>query len=44
MTNIVEQELLGQSQLDQGFLQQTLDRIVERNVDFADLYFSIEST
>lgn len=39
MTNIVEQELLGQSQLDQGFLQQTLDRIVERNVDFADLYF-----
>lgn len=39
MTNIVEQELLVQSQLDQGFLQQTLNRIVDRNVDFADLYF-----
>lgn len=39
MNHNVEQELLGQSQLDQGFLSDTLSRIVERNVDFADLYF-----
>ncbi len=37
--NNVEQELLGDSQLDQGVLTETLTRIHQRNVDLADLYF-----
>ena len=37
--NNVEQELLGDSQLDQGVLTENLTRIHQRNVDLADLYF-----
>ena len=37
--NEVELELLEQSQLDQSSLQQTLNTIYQRKIDFADLYF-----
>ncbi|NQZ81779.1 MAG: metalloprotease TldD [Colwellia sp.] len=41
--NNVEHELLADSQLDEAFLNQTLDSIVQREVDFADLYFQSSS-
>lgn len=37
--NIVEQELLADSQLDRTALSDTLSRICQHNVDLADLYF-----
>lgn len=37
--NNVEQELLGESQLDKTALTDTLERIYQHNIDFADLYF-----
>lgn len=37
--NNVERELLADSQLDKGFLNDTLNTINQRNVDLADLYF-----
>ena len=37
--NNVERELLADSQLDQNFLNETLTRIHQRNIDLADLYF-----
>lgn len=36
---LVEQELLGDSQLDQDFLHKVLGSIYQRNIDLADLYF-----
>ncbi|WP_371376665.1 metalloprotease TldD [Thalassotalea aquiviva] len=41
--NLVEQELLDACQLGQDDLQQTLGRICQRNIDFADLYFQASS-
>lgn len=37
--NIVERELLADSQIDKNFLNDTLTHIHQRNVDLADLYF-----
>ncbi|GAA6204033.1 MULTISPECIES: metalloprotease TldD [Thalassotalea] len=37
--NIVERELLADSQIDRSFLNDTLNSIYQRNVDLADLYF-----
>lgn len=37
--NNIERELLADSQIDTDFLNQTLHNMVQRNVDFADLYF-----
>ncbi|MDO6444721.1 metalloprotease TldD [Colwellia sp. 1_MG-2023] len=37
--NIVERELLADSQIDRSFLHDTLNSIYQRNVDLADLYF-----
>ncbi|MCV2885768.1 metalloprotease TldD [Aestuariibacter sp. AA17] len=39
MTNLVEQNLLTQSELDRDILQSTLNVIQQHNNDFADLYF-----
>ncbi len=43
MSNVVdqsvEQELIGDSGLDQGFLNETLNAIYQNKVDLADLYF-----
>ena len=41
--NIVERELLADSQIDKSFLNDTLNRIYQRNVDLADLYFQSSS-
>ena len=37
--NIVEQELLADSQLDRGILTDTLNHICQHQIDLADLYF-----
>ena len=37
--NIVERELLAESQIDDALLTSTLESMFERKVDFADLYF-----
>ncbi|MEW6989190.1 metalloprotease TldD [Colwelliaceae bacterium 6441] len=41
--NNVERELLADSQLDKSFLNETLNRIYQRNIDLADLYFQASS-
>lgn len=41
--NLVEQELLHASQLDQNDLQKALAHICRRDIDFADLYFQSSS-
>lgn len=41
--NIVERELLADSHIDKSFLNDTLNRIYQRNVDLADLYFQSSS-
>jgi len=41
--NNIERELLADSQLDQDFLNKTLNSMVQRQVDFADLYFQASS-
>ncbi|WP_206485128.1 metalloprotease TldD [Thalassotalea sp. G2M2-11] len=41
--NNVERELLAESQLDKSFLNETLQGIYQRNIDFADLYFQASS-
>ena len=41
--NNVERELLADSQIDRSFLNDTLNRIYQRNVDLADLYFQSSS-
>ena len=42
--NEVELELLDQSQLDQSSLQQTLQTIYQRKIDFGRFVFSVEPT
>ncbi len=41
--NNIERELLADSQLDKDFLHKTLNNMVQRQVDFADLYFQSSS-